>query len=340
MWTRAAILFCSTFVCCTSAPSPGPRTWHVHRVLEAGEKLGGCAAGDVLPDVPGPELVTVAASGAVWVAWREGITWHSEKAFTAPGEMIQVACGDVLAASPGDEIVVVGMARGRESSSGPGAAYLISRRDDAWVATQIATSTRLLHGTCVAREGVVVTGFENTARLVRFPDGAPVSGPVVTLPGAGKTALEVGNSVIIACDDGSLVAVDWSDRSVITLDERPSGRARLGSDGHRIVVADDDGTLSIVTPSGRTEIFRESDKLRGAVLADLDTDAEGIEAACAGYRNRITVLRQTTGGWRPELVHEATDRLHHLLAVRLDEDAESALVACGYSGALILVDRR
>jgi len=340
MWSRSIVLVCLTLGACTFSPWRTTKTWHVERALEAGEKLGGCAAGDVMPEMPGPELVTVAASGAVWVAWREGGSWRSERVFSAPGEMIQVACGEVLKASPGDEIVVVGMASGRESSAGPGAAWLISRSGGMWKASQISKSPRLLHGVCVAREGVVVTGFENNAQLIRFEGGEPKPGPIVSLPGAGKNGLQVGNRVVIACADGSLAAIDWSDNSVIALDNRASGRARLGSDGERIVVADDDGTLSIISPWGREEIHKESRKLRGAVLADVDPDAEGVEAVCAGYENKITILRRTKDGWKSELVHEEPDRLHHLLAVQLDGKDGLELVACGYAGALIVISRR
>jgi hypothetical protein len=174
---------------CTTTPS-----WHVDRVLDAGEKLGGCAAGDVLPDRPGTELVAVAASGAVWVCWRESGVWKGEVVFRAPGEMIQVACGDVLKDVPGDEIVTVGMAQGTESDDGRGAVWLIHRAAGAWHAIAVAGTDRLVHGACVSpRHEIVFTGFD--AR-VHFLDAAAISptdpSPPTRsagLPGAGKSVI-------------------------------------------------------------------------------------------------------------------------------------------------------
>jgi hypothetical protein len=127
---------------------------------------------------------------------------------------------------------------------------------------------------------------------------------------------------------------------VEVIDQRVAGRARLGTDGTRVVAADDDGTLSLIADEQRTTIHTETEKLRGAVLAELDPENSGLEAACAGYARRITVLRRTGGSWQSEVVHEGTDRFHHLLAVELDGRPGLELVACGYDGGLLVITRR
>jgi hypothetical protein len=325
---------------CTSSSASG---WHVDVALKAGEKLGGCAVGDVLPDHPGPELVAVAGSGAVYVAWRDRGRWQSERVYKAPGEVIQCAVGNADPASPGDEIIAVGMAKGTEDSGGSGAAYLVRREGDAWKGEKIFEDARLLHGACVTTGSVFVIGFSRKVfQLTPSGTGTWSSKAVADLPGAGKTCVETRNGIAIACNDGSLVLLSyrnglWNTR---ILDSRNQGRARVGTDGLRVVVADDDGTLSLVTATGRQQIHKENKKLRGAVLADLDPSSPGLEAACAGYEHKITVLSHQSGSWRTLYAHEEPDRLHHLVAVDLDGKPGLELVACGYAGRLVVLGKR
>lgn len=328
-----------------SCAAPGP--WQVEVVLEAGEKLGGCAAGDVLadPDHPGPELVAVSGSGTVYVAWRAGGRggWQHRRVYQASGEAIQCAAGDADPTSPGAEIVAVGMASGSESSDGRGAVYLIRRQAGGWQGSKIFEDTRLLHGACITQDGIFVIGFSRKVfQLTRSGDGSWSSEAVGELPGAGKTCVETRDGIAIACNDGSLVQLSKVDGRWRTsvLDTRSQGRARVGTDGERVIVADDDGTLSIVSAAGRKEIHREHKKLRGAVLAELDPSAPGLEAACAGYEHKITVLGNDAGRWRQLFTHEEPDRLHHLVAVDLDGRPGLELVACGYAGRLVVLSRR
>jgi hypothetical protein len=330
----------------TACTSPASR-WHVDVALVAGEKLGGCAVGNVLPDQPGPELVAVAGSGNVYVAWRDKDgRWQSERVYKAPGEVIQCAAGDVDPTSPGDEIVAVGMAMGTEDSGGTGAAYLVRRDGGIFKGEKIFEDAHLLHGTCITKDGIFAAGFSNKVfQLTRAADGSWTSRSVADLPGAGKNLVETKAGLAIACSDGSLVLLQksrdgggtWSTR---VLDKRSQGRARVGTDGERVVVADDDGTLSIVSASGRKEIHKESQKLRGAILAELDPASPGLEAACAGYEHKITVLGGGSGGWHELFTHVEPDRLHHLVAVDLDGKPGLELVACGYAGRLVVLGKR
>lgn len=335
-----------------------PVVWHNEVALSAGEKLGGCAAGDLMPERPGREIVTVGVSGAVWIAWREPNGWKSEKIFTAPGEMIQAACGDVLVNRRGDEIVLVGMASGQESSEGRGTAWLLTRTDK-WQAEQIHSDDRLLHGVCVTRDGVVVTGFTNSATLLIPKSGKLIKAKTVSLPGAGKSATECGDITVIACNDGTLAAIDWTKNAAQVLDKRSAGRARVSAEigwsmrnsNHafpRVAVADDDGTLSVVTIkktdgklSATSEVaHKEGKKLRGAVFAELDPDSKGFEAASAGYENKISILRRKSGGgFAAEVLHQEPERFHHLIAAEVDGRPNLELVACGYSGSLVVILR-
>ena len=172
--------------------------------------------------------------------------------------------------------------------------------------------------------------------------------------GASSTAvgLAVGEKQMyrgaaLACKDGSVRLVargtspedgpNWTCR---VLDKASSGQARIAAANATLVVAGDDGSLSLLDAQGRRAIHREDDRLRGAALADLDPGAPGLEAATAGYTGRITVLYRDGEEWRAEVVGNDPDKLHHLaVGVLPGLGTAPAIVACGYSGQLHVVHR-
>ena len=96
----------------------GPVAFVAEVAFEAGEKLGGCAAGEVLRERAGDELVAVGVSGSVYLVREERSGWRGERIGAASGEAIQVAVGDLDPAYPGDEVLAVGMLAGDEDSGG------------------------------------------------------------------------------------------------------------------------------------------------------------------------------------------------------------------------------
>jgi hypothetical protein len=193
-----------------------------------------------------------------------------------------------------------------------------------------------------------VTGYDNAVHRLTLTAGSWTSERVATLPGAGKNAMMLGSEVIVTSTDGSVISIGkdgdtWRSK---TIDERGSGRSRLGTDGRRIIVSDDDGTLSVLTPSddgdawSRQEIHREFELQRGAVLADLDPTTPGLEAATAGFEFKISLLREAGGSWWSKLLFRDTDRLHHLVAGDVDGRPGLELIGCGYSGRVTVFRRR
>jgi len=83
----------------------------------------------------------------------------------------------------------------------------------------------------------------------------------------------------------------------------------------------------------------QGDKLRGAVLADLDPQVPGPEVATVGYERRLTILHREGERWKPTPVLRESEKFHGLAAGDLDGDGDQELVACGYSGRLIVIDR-
>ena len=162
------------------------------------------------------------------------------------------------------------------------------------------------------------------------------------LPGAAKCAVFYGRGGAVGCTDGTLawVSLEEGAGDAVVLSSADSALSRMGTDGERIVVGRNDGVLTLVEGGSSREIYSENDRLRGAVLAELDPDAPGLEAATAGYSGLITVLFEEPDGWRAEHVFQDTDRFHHLAAGELDEGGLGLeLVGCGYSGVVTMVKR-
>ena len=113
-------------------PTGEPASWGATIAYEAGQKLGGCAVGDIDPSHPGNEILAVAASGDVFVVRHDAQGWHGEVVAKASGEMIGCAIGDADPARPGLEAVVGGMQSGGEESGGKGAAHLLYLDDAGW----------------------------------------------------------------------------------------------------------------------------------------------------------------------------------------------------------------
>ncbi len=354
---HAAIALAVLLTACNGAPTKrtelSASVWTCTTAVETGTKLGGCAIGDVDPRYPGSEIVAVASDGAVHVVHRDGDRWVGEVVFRAGGEMIQCAVGNVDRSTDAAEIAVCGMLEGGEDDGGAGAVHVLSYREDRraasfpWFADRVLLDKALVHGVCVHDGSVLATGFSRLLYRIGRSDVAlwETEGVLVgKTPGNGKQIVSTDNGAVIACDDGWVgrVVVTADGGTVTTVDVRDVGRARLGAAGDWIAVADDDGTLSLIRDGKREAVYRspEKSKLRGAVVADLDPTVDGYELACAGYDGQIVVLTRSENGWSPEVVGTDTKKFHHLTAGDVDGDGAPELVAVGYSGRILVIDRR
>ncbi len=331
----------SSVLLLTLAAGTGSAPAHEHSatiVFEVDDKLGGCAVGDLDPRHAGNEIVVTSSKGPVYVIRRAGDAWQREIAFQSPGEMIQVAAGEVDPGRAGDEIVAVGMAAGPETDGGPGAVYVIWNTGSGWKSARAFESDALVHGVALGEEGIFVTGYDRRVHLLRAAGEGFERVASAELPGNGKSALALPGGVVVACTDGSLIAAELTGGALVTsvLDRRESGRSRLAAEGGRILVCDDDGTLSLVTSAGRREIYAETQKLRGAVLADIDPSVAGIEAATTGYSGRVTLLYENGERFEPALLFADRAGFHHATAGELDGEPGLELVVCGLAGRVIV----
>ncbi|MCP3914197.1 MAG: hypothetical protein GY711_01440 [bacterium] len=337
----------------SSTHTPG---WEQYAALTTPEKLGGCAVADLDPRHAGEEIATVSAGGKVYVVRRDAELplFHSEIVAELPGEMIQCATGD-LDGRPGSELYTVGVAVGSEDDGGQGAAWRIRFVDGEWERTRLLGDEALLHAVAVgdvdpdhAGDELVVAGFSRTVHLLTpagdsFEHASIASG----LGGAAKGAAIAGRRLVVACDDGALVQVEsvageWRQRELANYGVALA-RVAIGPEG-AVLTSANDGLLRLF--EGGETLFIEcfAGRLRGAVFADVDPHHDGVEMATAGYDGRILVIAiddLVPEGPRFRLtpVGEDRDRLHHLAAGTLPS-LGPVLVACGYSGRVLVVEGR
>jgi hypothetical protein len=340
----------SVIVLLASCASPPELSWRAEVAMTAPAKLGGCCVGDLDPGQAGAEIAAVGIQGEVYLVRRSADGWEHETIASLPGEMIQCVAGDAQDDTPGDELLVFGIKQGTEDDGGPGAAYLLSQGEQGWETTFLLEDRALIHAGCIADvdpavpgKEIVLAGFGLQIHVLhRGENGWSASG-AAPLAAPAKNMVPFKGGVAISCANGLLMDIRLGERGWRSsiIDEAPAGQSRLGERDDLLIVARDDGVLAILDAGQRSEIYRESDKLRGAVLADLDPRADGLEAATAGYERRVTVLTRGGEGWTPVLVHEDSDRFHHLASGELlAESPGEELVACGYSGNLLVIGLR
>lgn len=348
---RAALqLFSAACLLASLGQAQLANPWRSAVIVETGSKLGGCAVGDVDPAHPGNEVLAVAENGKVYLARPYGRRWVVESIAKAEGELLQCAVGDFDAEHPGDEIVVVGMLQGGEDDGGQGAAYVLERKQakGPWSLRLLLTDSALIHAACVADVDpelpgaeILVGGYGKQLWVSDAAGSAPQA--VMQLDGPAKAIHAYRGGVAVACSTGELLWIRkaegrWT-KSV--LEKGPVGQARLGGSGEQLAVARDDGQLMHYDAEGRAQpIYRESLKLRGAVLAELDPTWEGLEAASVGYEMKMVIHYQEASRWFSAVVHNDDDRFHHLAVGELDATSPGLeIVGCGYSGRLIIAGR-
>lgn len=319
--------------------------------VEVGVPLNGCAVGDVDPTRPGNEVVAVAEDGSIIVAWREASGWKHATLAKTDGELMQVAVGDLLPDVPGDEVAAGGVDRGREGDEAPGVLFVARRDGQGWKAEAVHGDEVLVHAVAISAGAVWFGGagpeLHVLFRTGRLEGGVPRDDGWSRRDGANRTAqarsaVAARGGMVFTYRDGTVTLVTTKredDLASRELDRRPVGRARIDAHGDDLLVADDDGVLSLLPAQGaRVEVFRAKDKLRGAVLRDLDPDSPGIEAATAGYDGQVVLLRRAGAAWTPRVVARTDSRFHHLAAGELPGVGLS-LVGASLGGRLVVASR-
>lgn len=343
----AALLVATSSACRANRPA-GAITWIEEVAFETDAKLGGCVVADVDPTRPGNEIAVVASTGEVFVVFHDpDAGWQSERIAELPGEMIQIAAGDLDPANPGDELVAVGAAIGVEDEDGAGAAWVLGHGAEGWTAEKVFEDEALLHAVCVGdfrpyRPGVeaLVAGYSSEVFVLAPWDAGWDAVSVARVEGQAKGATPFEGGAAIATTAGQVVLVEdvgaegWSETVLAEFD---SPQARITARGAEILVCDNGGELHLVDAEGSRLLLFASSRLRGAVIADLVPNRDGVEYATAGYDGDVTVVTLGPGDSDATitLVGHDADRLHHLAAGEI-LGRGMALVACGYSGRVLV----
>ncbi len=345
---KLLLLLPALLVFACSSPDGGTGTQKHVVLIQGAGKLGGCGIGELDERSSGPEIATVGSDGRVHVCRQEDGGWTAEVVDEVPGEQIQLALGPVgpkgLAA-----LVSVGVEQGGEDDGGSGIAWMLWREQGLWQRRVLLRDSALLHAAAVGDvdsgapgNEVVLAGFTRRVHLVTLGLAGPESRVIGSLPGNAKgLALGLGG-ILVACDDGSLVRFErpgkgsqgetWNSE-VLVRHEQPL--ARLSAVDDRALYCGNDGVLRLWRAGASAELYRSSDRLRGAVFVGEGRNDRGNAwaFASAGYDHTVRLHSEPPSPTNMTALAD-TDKLHHLAAGEID--GEPVLVSCGYSGNLVL----
>ena len=352
---------CALFIvlCVAAGAAQSDEAWKSQTLIETDRGMGGAAIGDLDPDSPGNEVAVVNAGGEVWMARRSGATWQSERIHKGAGEMIMCAIGDVDPRYPGHEFVGVGMVRGEESRTGPGQVTMVRKDAGQWVATSLFQDDHMIHGVAVGDVStrhpgveIIACGFSHRVTLLWF-DGQQWQPEVIYV---ANDRMKIGAVAdVLPEHDGMEVVVSGSDGNAVVLWESelgwkhdvifsdPIGQSRVAPGKPGILIGGDKGKLTLASRHERrwrTQfIARDSAKIRGVAIADVDPAVPGPELYACGYSTNVTQLTQDGNGyWRSRIIFTAERPLHHLLAGELEPNHPGLeLITCGHAGRLFLL---
>ena len=351
------LLMLTTVVAVAQAAHAGEDPWRSQILLECPHGLGGAAIGDLDSDTPGNEVAAVSAAGEVWLVRRTGSDWQPERIFECDGELIMCAIGDIDPAHQGNEFVGVGMVSGEESLAGPGQVLMLHRDHDQWQATRIFEDEHMIHGVAIgdvsARHGgreIVVCGFNHRVTLLYLEQGhwrhetIYVGNDRMKIVAAADILPEHTGLEVLACgSDGSVVAL-WEGRlgwHHETIFSDSIGQSRVASGEPGVLIGGDKGKVTLARQHGgqwaAEFVARDTGKIRGVAIADVDDAAPGAELYACGYSRNVLQLVQSEGSlWSARVIFTAKRPLHHLVAGEIDPTHPGPeLVTCGHGGRVI-----
>ena len=348
-------------------------SYAIATALDSDVRVNGVDTGDLDPTVPGDEIVAVDLLGRVHVLTREGDGFRHDEIAATGGELVQVAVGDLIPSIPGDEIVAVGAESGTEDDVGPGAVRIYHRSSDGGWEETTYLAPSLVHAIAIGpmRRGdpasLVCAGFFQQALIGSMSPagngGVSLTMAALDLPRVGnaKGLVLTGMGFAMACDDGQTVEFVATDSGYSHRSPVPHGSplARIAYDPEvGVLVYNNDGFLRVFPlgdrPSSKV-LERAKQRLRGAVLVDIDPNNQGKEACSVGYDGFVRIVglnrvetkqldlpgQPVSEGWDGDLRYVARDsaKLHHLAAANID-GLGTCLVSCGYSGDVLLIHRQ
>lgn len=346
-----------TLITLASAIATADQPWRTEVLYQSNHGFSGAAIGDLDPALAGNEVAVVNELGEAWLIGRDGAQWQAQRIHAGGGEMIMAAIGDVDPQRPGNEFVGAGMAAGRESEQGAGQLTLVHKEGDQWKSEVLYRDERLLHGVaigdvCAAHPGaeVIAASFTHRVQLLcrdgdRFqPETIYVANDRLKIVLAADVLPDRPGLEVLATGGDGRPQVLWEGNlgwRHETLFEDAFGQSRITCGEGGVLVGGDGGKVTLMRRrEGRWQsefLGRDTAKIRGVVLADIDPRVPGVEAYACGYSGNVTQYTQTSAGfWRSRVLYSDPRSLHHLLVGEFDARHEGVeLVTCGHGGRVI-----
>lgn len=341
----------------TLAPCAIAEPWKSDILMQSEHGMGGAAIGDLDPDAPGNEVAVVNDVGEVWLVRRTDGEWKSERIYAGKGELIMCAIGDVDSGHPGNELVGVGMVEGPESREGSGQVVMIWKDGDKWSSRAIFQDDHMIHGVAVGDVStrhvgneVITGGFNHRVQLLHQNGTSWEHETIYVANDRLKIALAAdifpdrpGLEVVVTGSDGR-PQVLWEGKlgwhhQTIYVDHLGQSRVAAGKGG--VLIGGDGGKVTLAShKDGRWQadlLGRDTAKMRGVVLGDVDPNSPGEEAYACGYSGNVTQFVRTSDDyWRSQLLYSDGHPLHYLLAGEFDpEHPGPELLTCGHAGRLV-----
>lgn len=353
-FTMSIVLFALS---CTVYAGSG--SWRGEVVLETDHGMGGAAVGDLDAKSPGNEVVVVNGAGEIWLVRRLAQGWQPERIYSGGGELIMCAIGDADPRYEGNEFVGVGMVSGEESSSGAGQILVVHKEGRGWSAEPVFRDNHMLHGVAIGdvssrHQGneIVACGFDHRVTLLHFQDGIWEDETIYV--GSDRMKIVVVVDIlpehegleVVACGSDGKVVVLWEGKlgwhhEVIFSD--PVGQSRVAIGQRGVLIGGDKGKVTLCRRQDgewlHEFITRDTGKIRGVAIADVDCIHSGPELYACGYsRNVAQLIQDDEGFWRLRVIFTAKRPLHHLVAGEFDPAHPGPeLVTCGHGGRLIAI---
>ncbi len=336
---------------CWLGARTGAEPWRSEVLMQSDHGMGGATVGDLDPQARGDEVAVVNEVGEAWLVRRVAGNWKAERIHAGAGELIMCAIGDVDPRLPGCELVGAGMVEG------PGQVVLVGREGGAWSSRPIFRDDHMIHGVAVGdvsarHEGneVIAAGFNHRVQLVYLDEGSwnhetiyVANDRLKIVQTADALAERPGLELLATGSDGK-PQVLWEGGlgwNYQTLFAARIGQSRITAGDPGVLVGSDGGQVTLARrEGGRWEaecLGRDSAKIRGVVLADVDPACPGPEAYACGYSGNVTqFVPASEVYWEARIIHSEPRPLHHLVAGDFDpQHPGPELVTCGHGGRLI-----
>jgi hypothetical protein len=267
------------------------------------------------------------------------------------------AVGDVNPRFPGNEFVGVGMVSGPESWRGAGQVLMVHKDEGRWVALSVFQDSHAIHGVAIgdvsARHPgneIITCGFNHRVNLICLDGDEWRSETIYVGNDRMKIAAEAdilperqGLEALVCGSDGNVVALwesklGWCHETVFS---DSAGQSRIAHRGSFVLSGDDRGKVTLIRRENQKWqaefVARDTEKIRGTVIADLDPVRPGVELYVCGYSTNVCqVVQDERGFWRSRVIFTAERPLHHLAAGDLNPSHPGEeLVTCGHGGKLI-----